>query len=438
MRQLSLVWGSTLMLWAVSVGADAQTVVDVERSDGSASGSPASRIVYPLGGTPLDSVGGDFNGDRRADVVTSTSVGLLAHLGTGAGSFRAPVQSAGSPTSLTAGDFDGDGRLDVVGATSTPESVCAFTLFTGRGDGAFAASTTRPYVHSGEPGVRFNCGFVSSGDYNGDGKRDVVLTYRFSFEGLGNIQAGINVFPGRGDGTFGDPYTSLILDGYGTHVVATADLNGDRRDDLVFGVSLRYLSGPVAHRVLAYVSDGRGGFTVAPFVDAGPAMRFGVFEGIDVGDHNRDGKPDVALIAEMIGAGIPAGSAQNALTLRGNGDGTFAAPVVLGTTYGAQDVTTQDFNGDGRQDLVIISDTAGTLSFYAGNGDGSFQPQRDLTLGGALVTLVPGQYDGDGRLDLVVTERSAPSLTLLRNTGCTPPFSLEALHGVPWPWRCWR
>lgn len=435
MRQLGLVFGSTLLV-AATVHAQAE-VVSVERT-GSQAEDRASRVVYPLAGTPLDSVGGDFNGDRRPDVVTSTSAGLLTHLGTGNGSFRTPVQSAGSPTSLSAADFDGDGKLDLVGVTTTADAPCNFTVYKGAGNGSFVAGTTRSYVHRGDLEVfRFSCGFAAAGDFDGDGKRDVALTYRYQYPGLANSQVGIDLFLGRGDGTFGEPSVTPAEDGYGFHVLAVADLNGDRRDDVVLGASLRYLSGPVAHRVISYVSDGRGGLLTPTFVDVTAQMRFGVFEAITVGDPNRDGKADVALVCEMIGSGIPAGSAQNALTLRGNGDGTFAPAVIVGTTYGAQDVSLADYDGDGRQDLAIVSDTAGTLSLYAGNGDGSFKPQRDLTLGGVPVTLVPGQYDADRRLDLVVTDSQAPSLSLLRNTGCEPPFSLASLHGVPWPWRCW-
>jgi hypothetical protein len=57
----------------------------------------------------------DLNGDRKADAIVATAAGVRVALGTGTGSFSAPVlYPAGASRSLAVGDVDGDGRPDVL------------------------------------------------------------------------------------------------------------------------------------------------------------------------------------------------------------------------------------------------------------------------------------------------------------------------------------
>src|SRR5437879_13290803 len=59
---------------------------------------------------------------------------------------------------------------------------------------------------------------------------------------------------------------------------------------------------------------------------------------------------------------------------------------------GAASVAVEDFNEDGKADLVTPGDV------LLGNGDGSFQAAQDYAAGSDSVAV--GNFDGDGHLDL--------------------------------------
>lgn len=110
------------------------------------------------------------------------------------------------------------------------------------------------------------------------------------------------------------------------------------------------------------------------------------------GDFTGDGIPDIV-----------AAQAPNVLVLlRGNGDGSFLPPVVIGDTLG-EPRGVGDVNGDGHLDVIAGPSTASTTSapsILSGNGDGTFGGPWPLT--GALrapVAIV--DLDRDGRVDLV-------------------------------------
>src|SRR5690349_7591428 len=110
-------------------------------------------------------------------------------------SFAAPhtfgVGSEGSPFSLAIGDLNGDGNLDVIVANygctlCSPPVNGSVSVLVGKGDGTFQSTTnydTGPNPQS-----------VTLGDFNGDGKPDVVVT------NFGSTN--IAVLLGNGDATF--------------------------------------------------------------------------------------------------------------------------------------------------------------------------------------------------------------------------------------------
>jgi FG-GAP-like repeat/IPT/TIG domain len=65
----------------------------------------------------------------------------------------------------------------------------------------------------------------------------------------------------------------------------------------------------------------------------------------------------------------------------------------------AQSEITGDFNGDGKQDLIV--NTNQTLDVFLGNGNGSFIKTYSLPVGGSTSSMATGDFNGDGKLDLV-------------------------------------
>jgi hypothetical protein len=66
---------------------------------------------------------------------------------------------------------------------------------------------------------------------------------------------------------------------------------------------------------------------------------------------------------------------------------------------------TADFNGDGKADIGYLytsccSPAKSTVSVLLGNGDGTFQPDSSLQLGIYSLALWSGDFNGDGKVDL--------------------------------------
>jgi hypothetical protein len=185
----------------------------------------------------------DVNGDGDLDlVVTSQNYSLLTFLGNGDGTFREPLfgPSTFALSGAAIGDFNDDGKPDIALVTNNyPYDEIAF--FAGNGDGTFQSPV---YSNTGEQYLQS----VVLGDFNGDGKLDVVATFQECCDG-----ASVFVIPGNGDGTFGSAleYDAFsVVYAYSGFVVG--DFNSDGVTDLGMGAELTsnnplmllYLSGP--------------------------------------------------------------------------------------------------------------------------------------------------------------------------------------------------
>lgn len=107
-----------------------------------------------------------------------------------------------------------------------------------------------------------------------------------------------------------------------------------------------------------------------------------------VADVHGDGKPDLIVVTDAI-------QDDNLVVVPGNGDGTFGTPVSVMSGRDLQAMGAVDVNGDRNVDLVIAGPGVNLL---LGNGDGTFQPKPDSNIlwGDGMV-----DANNDGVLDTV-------------------------------------
>jgi hypothetical protein len=303
----------------------------------------------------------DFNNDGKLDVVTGSSASgnpvVEVFLGNGDGTFQAPVTTiqsiANAPVAI--GDFNGDGKLDVIGEGGFGTVL----IYLGNGDGTF---TEQPTYYTPSPAT------YSVADLNGDGKLDLVVSW--SEDGA----SGTDVWFGNGDGTFND-VQSL---GVGAGLVAVSDYNRDGKLDLAIPSSDVGLGVDVAMGRSNGVFNTPVSYMTGPFV-------FGLW----AADLNNDGKPDLVSDAGLI--------------FMNNGNGTFTNPSTA-SIPGTNSVVFEDINGDGKLDMYGLGSVNRQLgaAIYLGNGDGTFQ--APINFQGTWGNSVPafGDFNGDGRMDYVM------------------------------------
>ncbi|WP_083706250.1 VCBS repeat-containing protein [Arthrobacter sp. QXT-31] len=106
-----------------------------------------------------------------------------------------------------------------------------------------------------------------------------------------------------------------------------------------------------------------------------------------------------------------------ATDVAGNVSALASRTVQIGTTVTAPYRKVQDFNSDGRAD-VISRDSTGTLWLYRGNGSGGFLPRTKMGAGwnGMTAIISAGDFNGDRKAD-VIARSSSGVLYLYRGNG---------------------
>jgi hypothetical protein len=182
---------------------------------------------------------------------------------------------------------------------------------------------------------------LAAGDFNGDGRPDLVASRNFS--------AVVSVLAGDGMGGFGEAVPAP-LGSITPSSLTVGDFNGDGRTDLAL-TSGSDTSGVVS----ILLSNVAGGFT-APrnFSVAGRP----VF--VAVGEFNGDSRPDLVTL-----------NSGSISILPGSGDGSFGAAINFSDPSRLSSPITAvigDFNGDGKADLVVASGFIAVVLFGDGAG----------------------------------------------------------------------
>ena len=209
----------------VTISYDNSVSVSLKLSDGSFSNG----VAYPTGQTPSAVVTSDFRGDGRIDLAVinnyngSGNPGAVSILlGNGNGTFQAHVDYfvGNSPTGIVTGDVNEDGKLDIAVLNEYDSTV---SILLGNGDGTFQSQTTVS-VGSGPTSIAI-------GDSNGDRKADLVTT---------NIGSGtVSILLSQSNGSFTRVDSRAPISSPDNSRVVTGDFNGDGKLDVVISSSSR-------------------------------------------------------------------------------------------------------------------------------------------------------------------------------------------------------
>jgi hypothetical protein len=400
---------------AVVNGVDGTISILLGNGDGTFQG----QVTYPA---PLqvDSLSlpslvlGDFNGDGILDLAAAGGDSVLVLLSNGNGTFQAPLQTTitnltgGYLYGLAVGDFNGDGKLDLVLANGTTTDV-----FLGNGNGTFYLNTTYSNDNAGE---------IVAADLNGDGKLDLVMTQGASvYQNLGGSFA---VALGNGDGTFGNPTF------YGTGALPLAvilsDFNGDGKLDVA--VTNAVSTPPVTKASFAGSVSILLGFGDGTFVSTTDYTLPYLPSSVLSADFTRNGDLDLAVGLES-SVGV----------FRGNGNGTFQPYTSFATADSPYpQLAAGDLRNDGIVDLVTANNpcssgsscTPGTISVLLGNGNGTFQTHVDYAAGLQPEGIALGSFRNNGTLDVAVANYGANTVSILLDNG-DGTFQPQVVYSTP-------
>jgi hypothetical protein len=175
--------------------------------------------------------------------------------------------------------------------------------------------------------------------------------------------------------------------------LAIADFNEDGKPDLAVAANVR---------LYVMLSNGDGTFTTAsgsPILMPSPADNdlASPYAGpLAVGDFNHSGHQGIAVAEPGNGA---------AVILLGNGNGTFAPSSAAFADAGGMftnAIEAADFNTDGNLDLAFSNNSGNTLIAALGYGRGAFNSAEGLYTQDLPTGTAVGDFNGDGKLDVAV------------------------------------
>jgi hypothetical protein len=355
-------------------------------------------------------------------VESSAATGLaFTHLSGASGEYYMAEQM-GAGVALF--DYDGDGDLDVYlvqsGSLGSKPAGAAVTSRLFRNDLTVGADGSRKLrftdvTEKAGVGARTYGMGVATGDYDGDGDLDLLVT-SFGPEIL---------YRNNGNGTFTDvTKESGVGDAQWSAGAAFFDYDRDGDLDLFVAnyldftiagnkrcndsLGARDYCSPRAYRPVPdrlYRNDGKGRFTDVT-ESAGVNKADGAGLGVATGDYNGDGWLDLYVANDATPNQLWINQKNG--TFKDEGLLSGSALNAAGNPEGSMGIASGDFDLDGDEDLFVTNIVGETFVLYANDGHGSFDDARARVGLAAPTAAFTGfgtdwfDYDNDGWLDLFI------------------------------------
>lgn len=302
------------------------------------------------------------------------------------------VTDGGASWGCSWGDYDGDGKQDLIVINRGSVDGHLF-MYHNDGNGVFSKVLTGPIATDSALYTT-----ATWGDYDNDGKLDLFLS---TFNGENNL-----LYHNEGSGVFTKVTTGVIVsDGGSSNNSSWVDFNNDGKLDMCV---TNY-----GQKRFLYQGDGIGGFTkitTGAFVNDVSGSISSAW-----GDYNNDGLMDVYVANN--GAAL-----NNNFFYKNDGAGNFTKMTslnIVSDTTKSFSTSWGDYNNDGYQDLFIAGDGERPNALYRNNKDGSFLNDTWSPWGQYSVMGNWADYDNDGFLDLFISRWQNQNNILLHNNGNT-------------------
>jgi hypothetical protein len=311
--------------------------------------------------------------------------------------------TAGTGTPHVAGDATGDGRADLTVAGDVGGGRSALWRWAATATSGVFTAAQAP---QGNAGVFTTGQFVAaSGDFDGDGLSDVAT---FTQSGTNVV---LSVQRSDRNRLLSSPVLRTI-NGWSTTKIkpASGDFNADGKDDLL--VQYDNGTGWLGYLFLATATAGLPGFASEQTFTGG-AHSFSMVS-IAVGDFDGDGRADVYEISDLGGCNTEMRFHQTSASLT-SGFGVVRYTSGANTLcWGSTKFVAGDFNHDGKADLAAAVDRGSgqTQLWRWPTVDATMlaAPSTAWDSGQnawwtAYVTVVPGDFNGDGNVDVGLVYR---------------------------------
>jgi len=323
---------------------------------------------------------GDFNGDGKTDVIITTASGSYWYISTGVGNNYVPYQPYYrtdlplGKVQYVPGDFNGDGKTDLVITTA---SGSYWYLSTGEGN------EYKPYQPYYRTDLTFGKVQYVPGDFNGDGKTDLVITTAsgsYWYLSTGKDFEYIPICPySRTDLTLGNvAYT-------------VGNFGGDRSDDLIISTasgSYWYITTGGLNEYIPYCPYSRSDLPIEKTQYC-------------PGNFGGDIRTDVIIT-----------TASGSYWYISTGAGQEYVPVCPYTRtdlpLGKTLYFPGNYSGNLKTDVIIV--TASGSYWYISTGEGNeykpYQPYYRTDLPLNSVWYYSGNYGGEDHTDTIITTNS--------------------------------